>query len=77
MLIDGALEVVQELRAQYRMAIVTNGLSLVQRRRFERSPSATASPRSSFRRIGTAKPAAEYFDATFARWETRPRRRFS
>lgn len=67
-LIDGALEVVQALQARYRMAIVTNGLSLVQRRRFERSAIRDSVAEIVIsEEIGAAKPAAEYFDATFAR----------
>lgn len=67
-LMDGALEVVQALRTRYRMAIVTNGLSSVQRRRFEH-----CAIRDCFaniiisEEIGSAKPAQEFLDLTFAR----------
>ncbi len=67
-LLEGALEVVQALRSRYRMAIVTNGLSAVQRRRFERSAIRDCIVEIIIsEEIGTAKPAREFFDVTFAR----------
>jgi YjjG family noncanonical pyrimidine nucleotidase len=67
-LIDGALEVVQALRSKFRMAIVTNGLSLVQRRRFERCAIRDCVAEIIIsEEIGRAKPAPEFFDVTFAR----------
>jgi len=65
---DGADEVLRAVQGRCRVAVVTNGLQAVQRRRVERS---------AIRRyiahliiseeIGCAKPAREYFDITFAR----------
>ncbi len=73
-LMDGALEVVQALRLRYRMAIVTNGLSAVQRRRFERSAlSHCIAELIISEEIGAAKPAREFFDATFARLGNPPK----
>jgi len=67
-LLDGALDVVQALRSRYRMAIVTNGLSAVQRRRFERSAIRDCIVEIIIsEEIGTAKPAREFFDVTFTR----------
>ncbi len=67
-LLDGALEVVQALQSRYRLAIVTNGLSAVQRRRFERSAIRDCIAEIIIsEEIGTAKPAPEFFDVTFAR----------
>ena len=73
-LLDGALEVVQALRSRYRLAIVTNGLSAVQRRRFERSAIRDCITEIIIsEEIGTAKPAREFFDVTFARLGNPPR----
>ncbi len=67
-LLDGALAVVQALQPRYRMAIVTNGLSTVQRRRFERCAIRDCIAEIIIsEEIGTAKPSPEFFDVTFAR----------
>lgn len=67
-LVEDALEVLDALRGQYEMAILTNGLRAVQRPRLARS-----AIRDHVREmiiseeIGAAKPAREFFDAAFAR----------
>lgn len=67
-LIDGAAELLQALRSQYRIAILTNGLRKVQRRRLERSAIRDyVSEIIVSEEIGHAKPAREYFDIAFAR----------
>jgi 2-haloacid dehalogenase len=65
-LIDGAHEVVHELKTRHRLALVTNGLAEVQRPRLENS-----SLRGCFEHVfiseemGAAKPSAAYFEAVF------------
>jgi len=67
-LIDGALETLDVLRRNYRMAIVTNGLQAVQRARLARSViRGHISEIIISEEIGFAKPALEFFDAAFAR----------
>lgn len=67
-LISGADELLQVLREQYRIAILTNGLQAVQRRRLERSAIRDyVSEIIVSEEIGFAKPAREYFDVAFAR----------
>lgn len=67
-LVEGAEAVVRALVRGHRLAVVTNGLQAVQRRRMARS-----TVRDCFlvvvisEEIGAAKPAREFFDATFAR----------
>jgi 2-haloacid dehalogenase len=67
-LITDAAEVLQRLRKNYRMAILTNGLQAVQRRRLARSaicPHIAEIVISE--EIGFSKPAGEFFDAALAR----------
>lgn len=67
-LIEGALTVVQTLSRKYRLAVVTNGLSAVQRRRLDRSAIRDCIAEIVIsEEIGAAKPAGAFFDATFAR----------
>jgi 2-haloacid dehalogenase len=67
-LIEDAAAVLQALRNKYRMAILTNGLQLVQRGRLERSAIRDCiSEIVISEEIGAAKPAKEFFDAAFAR----------
>jgi 2-haloacid dehalogenase len=67
-LIDGAGEVVRVLQARCRVAIVTNGLQAVQRRRLARSAIRDCITEIIIsEEIGAAKPAREFFDTTFAR----------
>jgi len=67
-LIDGAVELLQILHRQYRIAILTNGLKQVQRPRYERSAIRDyISDIIVSEEIGFAKPAREYFDVAFAR----------
>jgi YjjG family noncanonical pyrimidine nucleotidase len=67
-LMEGAYEVLQTLHRRSRIAIVTNGLDVVQRSRLRRStihPFVTALIISE--EVGAAKPHRAYFDAAFAR----------
>lgn len=67
-LVDGAHELLQALRRAYRVAVVTNGLRAVQRPRLERSAICDfVNELIISEEIGYAKPAKEFFDATFAR----------
>jgi 2-haloacid dehalogenase len=67
-LIDGADEVLHKFAASCRIAIVTNGLSAVQRGRLAQSSIRdTISELLISEEIGAAKPSAAYFDAAFAR----------
>ncbi len=65
-LVEDAMEVVSELSAQFKLAIITNGLKDVQRSRFGKSPL-----RLCFREIiisedvGVAKPDVEFFEHAF------------
>jgi 2-haloacid dehalogenase len=61
-LMDGALELVEALRATHRLAIITNGLSDVQRPRLARSPLATIiGPVVISEEVGAAKPDPAIF----------------
>ena len=66
-LIDGAEEVCRELSERYKMYLVTNGISKIQRARFN---SSALKPyfRDIFisEELGCAKPAPAYFDAVFS-----------
>ena len=66
-LVEGAEEVCRTLAPQYAMYIVTNGISRIQRGRFERS---ALKPyfRGMFvsEEIGAQKPGKAYFDAVFS-----------
>jgi 2-haloacid dehalogenase len=67
-LVDGAHDVVSALKAKYRMAIVTNGLSAVQRPRLARSSIRDCMAEIIIsEEIGHAKPDTQFFDVTFAR----------
>ena len=65
-LIPGAIETLQALSGHYRMAIITNGISIVQRSRLSLSPI-----KQFFEdffisdEIGVSKPATAFFDAVF------------
>ena len=65
-LIPGAIETLQTLSGHYRMAIITNGISIVQRSRLSLSPI-----KQFFEdffisdEIGVSKPAPAFFDAVF------------
>jgi 2-haloacid dehalogenase len=66
-LLPGAEEVIRAVKGRYHLALVTNGLSDVQRPRLEHSVL-----RDCFEKVfiseelGAAKPTREYFDAVFA-----------
>jgi 2-haloacid dehalogenase len=67
-LIADAAEVVLKLQPHYRMAILTNGLQAVQRRRFARSPICRHFAEIIIsEEIGHSKPAREFFDVAIAR----------
>lgn len=62
-LVDGAEDISRKLSEKYEMYIITNGVSRIQRSRFEKSV-LTPYFRDLFisEEIGAAKPSAEYFD---------------
>ena len=67
-LLEGAAEVVLALKEKYRIAILTNGLQFVQRRRIERSvlhPHIAEMVISE--EVGFSKPAKEYFKIALER----------
>lgn len=67
-LVEGAHEIVNALRARYRMALITNGLSDVQRPRLAGSPLADAFEVLAIsEEMGIAKPAAGYFEIVMDR----------
>jgi 2-haloacid dehalogenase len=67
-LVDGALEVVQALRANHQLAIITNGLSDVQRPRLARSPLAGVVEHIVIsEEVGAAKPDPAIFEVALAR----------
>jgi YjjG family noncanonical pyrimidine nucleotidase len=73
-LMENADEVLGALRRKYRIAIVTNGLRDVQRGRLARSTIRHhISEVIISEEIGFAKPAKEFFDATFARLGNPPK----
>ena len=73
-LIEGAEEVCRELSEKYEMYLVTNGISKIQRARFNKSEL-----KPYFKdifiseEIGAAKPASAYFDAVFSAIGNPPR----
>jgi len=67
-LMEGAREVLDVLKRDYRLAILTNGLQTVQRSRLDRSAIREhIADIVISEEIGFAKPAPEYFDAAFQR----------
>ena len=67
-LIEGVAEVLEALRGKYRMAILTNGLQVVQRGRLARSVIREHIAEIIIsEEIGFSKPAKEFFDAALAR----------
>lgn len=67
-LVADAAEVLQGLQGKYRMAILTNGLQVVQRRRLARSVIHQHIGEVIIsEEIGFSKPAKEFFDAALAR----------
>jgi 2-haloacid dehalogenase len=67
-LVDGAAAVLAALHAHYKIAILTNGLTVVQRGRLARSVIRHhISDIIISEEIGAAKPAKEFFDTAFAR----------
>lgn len=73
-LVDDAQEVLQSLKNKYRMAVVTNGLQAVQRRRLDRSAIRDCITEVIIsEEIGAAKPSREFFDTTFARLGNPPK----
>jgi YjjG family noncanonical pyrimidine nucleotidase len=75
-LIDGAEEVLRLLHAHYRLAILTNGLSTVQRGRLTRSVVGDFIAQLVIsEEVGAAKPDAEFFELAFARLGQPPKTR--
>lgn len=73
-LIDGAGEALQALCQTHRLAIVTNGLQVVQRSRLARSAIHDYIAELIISdEVGVAKPARAFFDAAFARLGHPPR----
>jgi 2-haloacid dehalogenase len=73
-LVDGAYEVLNALHTKSRIAIVTNGLTTVQRSRLELSPIKPFIEELIIsEEIGAAKPHAAFFDIAFARTGNPPR----
>ena len=67
-LVDGAEGVLETLHRKYRIAILTNGLTVVQRGRLARSVIRHhVSDLVISEEIGAAKPAKQFFDRAFAR----------
>jgi 2-haloacid dehalogenase len=74
-LIEGASEVLQVLHKEYRIAILTNGLQVVQRGRLARSAIRDhIADIIISEEIGFAKPAKEFFDIAMARLGNPPKR---
>jgi len=66
--VTGAAEALQSLYGKYRLAVLTNGLQAVQRRRLERSVIGRFIAELIISEaIGCAKPTKAFFDAAFAR----------
>lgn len=73
-LFEDAAHVVKRLQAHYRLAILTNGLHVVQRKRLASSLiSQHIEEMIVSEEIGFAKPARGFFDAAFARLGNPPR----
>jgi YjjG family noncanonical pyrimidine nucleotidase len=67
-LLEDAAQVLERLHAHYRLAILTNGLQRVQRRRLASSAiSQYIDEMIVSEEIGAAKPAREYFEIAFAK----------
>ncbi len=65
-LIPGALDIIRKLGNDYQMAIVTNGIADVQRKRFDKSEIKQYFSRVIISdEIGVAKPDGRFFDAAF------------
>jgi len=73
-MLDGAYEVIDTLRKNSRLAIVTNGLQKVQRNRLARSLIRDHIDELIIsEEVGAAKPKAAFFDAAFARIGSPPK----
>jgi 2-haloacid dehalogenase len=67
-LLDGAEDIVKTLATNFRLAVVTNGIKEVQRRRLEKSPFEDCFEEIIISdEIGASKPDAAYFEITFER----------
>ena len=74
-LVDGAAHVLAALHAHHKIAILTNGLTVVQRGRLSRSVIRHhISDLIISEEIGAAKPAKAFFDTAFARLGNPPKR---
>ena len=66
-LIDGAQELCRDLAGKYRMFLITNGISRIQRKRFAKSAIAPYFEGMFVsEELGAGKPSPAYFDAVFA-----------
>ena len=73
-LLDGALELVEELAERFQLALLTNGLAEVQRPRLAASPLGRLFPVVVISgEIGAAKPHTSFFDAAFEAMGRPPR----
>lgn len=69
-LLPHALSVCQWLSKRYKLAILTNGLSAVQKRRYEKSPLKDLIPHIVISEdTGYRKPMPEIFDYTLSHWQ--------
>ena len=76
-LIDGAVEVCHKLKEHYRLYLVTNGTSAIQRARFTDTPvSDCFEDMFISEELGVSKPAREYFDKVLAAIGESDRRKY-
>ena len=74
LLLDGALELIEQLAGHHRMLLITNGLKNVQRPRFSASPITQHFEDIVISdELGIAKPHAGIFDESFARMGNPPK----
>ena len=67
-LLEGAEPLVKMLQAHFSLALITNGIAMVQRSRLARSPLADCfDPIVISEEVGASKPAPEIFDVAFAK----------
>lgn len=73
-LIDGAEELVAAFSGRYRMSIITNGISFLQRKRIESSPICKYFEHVFIsEELNTKKPDKEFFDKVFSVYKDMPR----
>lgn len=75
-LIDGAEGLVAALSGRYRMSIITNGISFLQRKRIESSPICGYFEHVFIsEELNTKKPDKEFFDKVFSVYKDMPRKK--